>query len=194
MLQTVMQIISAALSIYMIAIVVRVVMTWFGGANYGRVMEILARFTDPYLEFFRRMRIFRIGHIDFSPVVAIISLSVLSNVVLQIGYTARVSLGYILAILLNSLADAAGFFLFILIALAGIRAVALFANARPNRFWMMLDQLLEPISFKLAQSIRRPDTSYKSMLLLFVGLGIAVLIVGNFAINAAVYGLVQLPV
>jgi YggT family protein len=189
-----MQIISAAFSIYMIAIVVRVVMTWFGGAQYGRVMEYLSRVTDPYLEFFRRMGVFRLGHIDFSPVIAIISLSILSNVALQIGYTARVSVGYILAIILDSLADAAGFFLFIFMVLAGIRAVALMAGANTtNRFWMMLDQLLEPLSFRLVKTIRRPETTYRNALFLFVGLSLVVLILGNFVVNAAVNGLAMLP-
>ena len=64
-MQQVMRFISGALSVYMILIFIRVLMTWFQGANYGRAMEILRSVTDPYLYWFRRFPFLRAGSMDF---------------------------------------------------------------------------------------------------------------------------------
>jgi len=53
MIQTVSRIISSLLTLYMMIIFVRIVMTWFSGVSYGRVQAFLASLTDPYLSWFR---------------------------------------------------------------------------------------------------------------------------------------------
>ena len=54
MIQSVFSVATAALSLYMWAIFIRIILTWFRGLNTARAEEYLARITDPYLNWFRR--------------------------------------------------------------------------------------------------------------------------------------------
>jgi YggT family protein len=194
-MQQVFQFISTIISIYMIILLVRIVMSWFGGMQYGRVMDFLSRITDPYLNAFRGMRFLRIGQVDFSPVVAIIALSVLSNIFLTLGYAGTITLGLILALIVDQLASAAGFFLVIFLILIAVRLIALFANVdATGRFWMFLDHLLEPASARLADKVTRTPMSYRNGLFLLGGTILATVIVGSFVMDYVVLGLRSLPV
>lgn len=195
MLQTVMRAASALISLYMIVIFIRIVITWFRGATYGKAMDVLASITDPYLNFFRRFTFLRIGNIDFSPVIAIIALSVLSNIFTTIGFAGHVTVGLVFAMVISALASAAGFFLVIFLALAGMRLVAMAVNANTaSRFWIIIDQILEPITYRFAQTVNRGrPTSYRHALLLFVAVLVVTLILGKVALGALVGVLARLP-
>ncbi|WP_319563210.1 YggT family protein [Marispirochaeta sp.] len=92
-MQQVMRFISGALSVYMILIFIRVLMTWFQGASYGRAMEILRSITDPYLYWFRRFPFLRTGAMDFSPLAALIVLVIILNITNRIALTGNISPG-----------------------------------------------------------------------------------------------------
>ncbi len=180
MLQPVMRFLGAAISIYMVIILIRIVMTWFPGAVYGRTFEILQRITDPYLNLFRGARFLRIGYVDFSPLAAIILLSVLNNIVTTIGYTGAVSLGFVLATAVSAIASAISFFLTLFLILTAIRLLGTFIRSDSfGQFWMTLDRLLEPMSYRLSRSIIRDrELSYRMAL---TTMGVSILIVLFFA-------------
>lgn len=60
--------------IYSYALIVYILMSWFPGARESVIGQFLARICEPYLEVFRRF-IPPLGMIDFSPIVAIITLN-----------------------------------------------------------------------------------------------------------------------
>ncbi|MFT8458556.1 MAG: YggT family protein [Liquorilactobacillus ghanensis] len=74
----VLTIINRLFELYSLAIVVYVLMSWFPNAQQSRFGEILARFCQPYLDFFERF-IPPIGGISFSPIVALIALQFIQN-------------------------------------------------------------------------------------------------------------------
>ncbi|MFP4429655.1 MAG: YggT family protein [Spirochaetota bacterium] len=196
MLQPVMRFLGAAISIYMVIILVRIVMTWFPGAVYGRTFEILQRITDPYLNLFRGARFLRIGYVDFSPLAAIILLSVLNNVVTTIGYTGKVSLGFVLATVVSAIASAISFFLTLFLILTAIRLLGTFIQSDSfGQFWMTLDRLLEPMSYRLSRSIIRDrELSYR-MALTTMGVSILiVLFVGGLLLDFLIPALAALPI
>ena len=70
------ELLCSALWIYVIAIIVRLVLSWFPlspGSVMERVNDVLRRVTDPLLEPLRRV-IPPLGPIDISPMIAIIGL------------------------------------------------------------------------------------------------------------------------
>lgn len=63
-----------ALTIYSWALIIYIFMSWFPGARESSFGEALGKICEPYLEIFRRF-IPPLGMIDFSPIVAILVLS-----------------------------------------------------------------------------------------------------------------------
>lgn len=73
MLVQIYYLIETAFQIYMYALIIYILMSWFPGARESTFGEFLGRICEPYLEQFRRF-IPPLGMIDFSPLVAIIVL------------------------------------------------------------------------------------------------------------------------
>jgi YggT family protein len=79
------------LLIYTILIFIRVLMSWFTRIPYNRALNAFLEFvretTDPYLNLFRRfVPMVRIGPgaLDLSPIVAIIVLSIVGRIVVNL--------------------------------------------------------------------------------------------------------------
>ncbi len=62
-----------AFSVYFMAIIIYILMSWLPGARESTFGQALASICEPYLEIFRRI-IPPLGMIDISPIVAIILL------------------------------------------------------------------------------------------------------------------------
>ena len=73
------------LDIYMILLIVRILLSWFPTINWvDPPFSILSQLTDPYLNVFRSF-IPPLGGIDFSPILAIFLLQVVSRLLLSLG-------------------------------------------------------------------------------------------------------------
>jgi len=192
----VFRIISMLISLYMIVIIVRIVLTWFSGMAYhGRVFDFLFRITDPYLDFFRRFRWLRFGSVDFSPVAAILTLSIVGNVLNSIAIIGAITVGIVLAIIVSALASAVGFFLILFLVLTVIRLIGFLMNANTaNRFWLTLDHIIEPAVYRFTRFIIRGRTvTYQNGLLIFGGLTLAVVVLGDILIGRLEQLLIRLP-
>lgn len=179
----------------MIVIIVRIMLTWFGGGSFGRPMEVLSRITDPYLNLFRRSGRTQFSGIDFSPVIAILVLSIVGSSLNTIAAFGHITVGIILAIALSAVAQAAGFFLVLLLILAAVRLIGLFANANTaGRFWLVLDHIVEPIVYRFTRFfLRTTNLAYRNSLLIFGGSCLVVLIGGKIVVNLLIRLLIGLP-
>jgi YggT family protein len=195
MLQDIMRFISTAISIYMLIIFIRIVMTWVQGASYGRAMHIIASITDPYLNLFRGIRFLQVGYVDFSPIVAIITLSIVSNITTQIAYAGTVTVGLVLAFTLSAVASAVFFFITIFVVITLIRLVGIWLGANSTgRFWITLDRILQPLTFRMLERFGRSESlTYPQALMAFAAVLIIVLILGRFLVSHAVGALAQIP-
>jgi YggT family protein len=155
MFSSVMTACSTIVSVYTLIIIVRIMMSWFAGAPaYGRVFRFLAAITDPYLNFFRRFRFFRLGPFDFSPVLALILLSVAGNIFLSLAAFRQVTLGLVLALLVSRLWAAAAFFIGLYIFLVALRIIGLVARLNSaSPFWRYVDMILNPVLAPLARLV-----------------------------------------
>lgn len=167
-MQAVMRFISGALSVYMILIFIRVLLTWFQGAAYGRPMEILRSVTDPYLNWFRRFPFLRAGSMDFSPIAGIMVLVIILNIANRIAFTGTITLGIILAIIVGSIWNAVGWILTFFFILALIRFITLLMGvSMVSPFIQTLDIILAPILRLISRLILRGrDVTYQTGLAL----------------------------
>lgn len=183
-----MRIVTAALSLYMLLIMFRILLTWFQGPNLGRPVEIIRSITDPYLSWFRRFHFLRIGNFDFSVIVAIIVLSVAASITTRLAAAAVVTFGLVLAIIIARVASAVSFFLVLFLILAVVRLLGSVFNANTaGRFWITVDHLLEPVVHRIVHALTRGRfISYRNALLIFSALIVVVLLVGGFLVDGLV--------
>lgn len=188
--------ISAVLTLYMFVIVFRILMSWFPGRDFGKPGLILHRATDPYLNFFRRARFMRIGYVDLSPILAITVLSVATYVFSTLAVAGTVSLGMVLALIIAQLGGTAVFLMWLITAIMLVRAVAILMGARGDtRIWMTLDQLLQPITYRIITRLFRDRFfTYRNALLVTTALGAVTALALRIGVNVLATLAYQIPV
>src|SRR6056297_1098680 len=140
------RILATILSVYMILIFVRVLLTWFSGVNFGKPYQLIASVTDPYLNYFRRFRFLQVGSVDFSPIAGLLVLVVFLNIFNTLALYGKISVGIILAIVLRALWSAVSFLLTLFIVLIVIRFVASLMRANTvHPFIRTIDYLVTPL-------------------------------------------------
>ncbi len=78
-------VISTFIGIYTLLLVIRVLLTWFPNVNwFDPPFSILGQLTDPYLNLFRSI-IPPLGGMDFSPMLAIIVLQMISQILRSVA-------------------------------------------------------------------------------------------------------------
>ncbi|KQU60444.1 YggT family protein [Rossellomorea marisflavi] len=82
------QVLNSLLNIYMWALIIYILMSWFPNARETSIGQILARICEPYLEQFRKF-IPPLGMIDISPIVAFIVLRLAGNGLDQLYFWIR---------------------------------------------------------------------------------------------------------
>ena len=196
MLQPLLRAMSSLISIYMILIFVRIMLTWFHTGQTGRIVFYLARVTDPYLNYFRRIPLFRESMVDFSPILAILTLSIFNNVLTRVAYAGNVTLGFVLAMILSAVVSAASFVVFFILVIAIIRLVGFLTRANSaTPFWVALDRILQPLAHKLVDKFGGGrSTSYQNALMIFAASAFLVVLVGNFLAGTLMSFLLQLPI
>ena len=191
-----MRFVGAVISVYMLLIFIRILLTWFSGPSLGKPLEILAKITDPYLNYFRRLRFLRADRFDFSPVVAIIVLSVFSNIAYRLAIFGTITLGIILSVIISALWSAFSFFLMFFFILIAIRFVGDLVGVNTlNSIWMTLDQILQPFVYKISRGITRSaKLNYRNSLLFTAGILLLTFLLGGYLIRGLTGLLVQLPI
>lgn len=75
----IIQSLAGFLQIYSVLLIIRILLSWFPNLNwYNPPLSILSQITDPYLNIFRSF-IPPLGGIDFSPMLAIFALQIVSS-------------------------------------------------------------------------------------------------------------------
>jgi YggT family protein len=151
-----LSVISGALMLYSTLIFIRIILSWFSGINFGRFYIYLCRLTDPYLLWFTRFKFLRAGNIDLSPIVALATLSVVSNIVSKMASSGRVTFGFVLSLLLSVVWSAISFIIVFFIAVIGLRLVAYIISANTyTPFWKVVDYLSRPVIFNINRILFR---------------------------------------
>lgn len=194
-MDVILRVISSVLSVYMLLIFVRILLTWFSGASFGRPQELLRRVTDPYLNIFRRISFLKTERMDFSPIAAVITIVIVANIVNTLRAYGQITFGIILALIISAIWSAAFFILGFFFILTTVRLISiLIGRTSFNPFWQTVDRLVNPmLAFIQRTLFRSRQLSYKTMLVLGVlSLG-GTAIIGRIIIRLLAGWLQRLP-
>jgi YggT family protein len=194
-MRVIMNILASLTGLYMLLAFVRIMLSWFGSAQYGKPVEILGRITDPYLDWWRRTVPIRAGALDLSPIAGMVFLSLLQNIFAVTARFGSISLGIILAIVLSAvwsaLSSLLGFFIIVLI----LRFIAYITNRNIyGVFWHIVDLISQPILYRINRLFfKNRIINYLSSLILSTLFLLALLIAGSLAVGKGSELLLRLP-
>ena len=182
-MSTLFSVLGAVVGGYSILVIIRVLLSWFQGPAYGKPVEMLRAVTDPYLNFFRPFPL-RLGNFDLSPVAALAVLQVAQHIFASLARSGRVTVGFVLSLLLGIAWSVFSFLLGFCLILLVLRAIAYFTNRNIySPFWSIVDNLAKPVQYRIGRFIfgRRLVhysteilVSAAALLLLRIGIGLAV--------------------
>lgn len=140
------RLLSAVLVIYILLICIRMLLSWFPGAAYGRPWQLLSRATDPYLAVFRGLSFLRRGMFDFTAIAAILVLVVALDLVTAIQRYGRLTAGILLGSLVGALWSGLSFLVLLFLVLAVLRALLLlFLRGRESPYSGLLATMVAPV-------------------------------------------------
>lgn len=156
---TLAKIVSSLVSLYMVLCIIRIFFSWIPSLTDTKWGKLIARLTDPYLNLFRGFSLFRTTAVDFSPIVALAVLSVLNNLFMTLSYAVRITLGFILSLLLDAAWSAISFLLGFFLVISLIRIIGFLARiAVLHPLWQILDGIINPLLFRINRIIYRGRT------------------------------------
>jgi len=153
-MRVIMGLLATLISLYSLLIIIRIMLTWFSNAQYGRPVQILAAITDPYLDWWRRNFNLKAGVLDLSPIAALAFLSIVQTVCSSISRQGRVSLGIILAVCLSAVWSAFSFIIGFSFIVLVLRFIAYMSNSNMySTFWQIVDSISRPIMYRINRII-----------------------------------------
>lgn len=161
----ILSLLSAVVTIYTILCVIDILLSWFPNAKHSGFGKFLSSICDPYLNLFSKIKFLRIGNIDFSPIISIGILSLLSSILAGVTSTGRIYLGGILGTIIQMIWSVVSMFLFIILIFSFIRWITLASNKR-SAFWDQVDSFIQKIAYKISKPFSRGVISYKQALLI----------------------------
>ena len=196
MIPTILSIISALLTLYTILCFASVIMTWIPGAKFTKVGKIISSICDPYMNFFSKKGLFRFGSIDFSPILSLGLLSLLSTIIGGIQSTGRIYIGGILRTILFSLWGIVQSLVGLLFLLILIRWIALLFSHGVTPYdsiWTRFDQMLNRFVYKISGTFYRRPINYQNALLISWIVLIVFELTGTILVNVLASLCTKLP-
>lgn len=196
-MQQLFTLIASLLSFYSFIIFIRIIFSWINmrGNNYGpsqnKIVAFLYKITDPYLNWFRRFKFLQIGFMDFSTILAIVSLYFVANIFTVLGTTGSITITIIAIILLNAVKSLISSILTIFTIIIIIRIVFIQLNKYSNIFYN-LDGYIEPWVRRFSNIFTKKFTSYKVNLIILTLSMIATQFAVSFILNSVIRFLAQL--
>jgi YggT family protein len=189
-------IVNVILIAYVFVLSLRIVLGWIAPQALGRAWDLLTAVTDPYLKFFGRMRFLRGSLFDFSPIAAVIVLVVLIDLVNQLLYYSRITLGFFLASVLSAAWSGARFLLLLFLIVGLLRTIPLvFRGTSGAPLWKVVDTIMKPIVEWVMKVFRLGARSgHTQHLLLTVGLLFVAWLIGEILVHQIVTLFQMLPI
>lgn len=186
MISALLTIISLFIVVFTIFCFINILLSWIPGAKFTRFGKLVSAICDPYMNFFSKWGWFRVRNLDFSPIISIGLLTLISSILGQITATGRISFGNILATILSMCWNICSslFGLFFLVVF--IRWIILLINHGDtdyNSIWYQVDNFVGNFCRKLSGTIIRKPHKYETSLLItwisiLLTLGIATKLIG----------------
>ena len=172
-------------SLYTMLIVVDIILKWIYSGPKGRGTMMISQLTDPFLNFFKRFRISRIGYIDISPLLAVLTLSIINQILGRIRELGSITFWAIIAIIISSIWNVIMTLLLAVLVVAVVRYLFLmFTTNKMNSFANACDAFFIPLSSRIASVfIKNASSSYQLNLIISIIVVAVLLTVGSFSIT-----------
>jgi YggT family protein len=192
----VLRTVSAVISAYLFLILIRVLLTWFQGVEYGKPYQLICSLTDPYLNYFRRFSFLRLSMLDLSPIAGMLVLVVVLDLLTRIIQQGKLSVGLVLAVIVSSVWSAVSFLLTLFIILTVIRFVMSLSGVNSvGAFVRTVDMLVSPLLEKVRKTFfKKRFVTYNTILATTGVILIALSIAGRFLIAMLTGLLLGLPI
>ena len=175
---------ASAVSLYSLLCIVRVFFTWVPDLNYSPFGKLLARICDPWLNAFRKFNFTRNSPVDISPVISVGVLIMISSVFKQIAHSRSFSPLVIVAVIVQMAWSVISSLLTFFNILLLVRLIAELLNRTQSRIWYNVDQVLNPIIYKIpAFFVRGRFIRPKTAMLTTLVCGVAVQIILGLSIT-----------
>ena len=189
--------IGGVIGLYSLLIIVRIILTWFPGqALETKPVQVLAKATDPYLDWWRSSLNLKLGFMDLSPLVALSALSVVQFFCNFIAANGRITLGICLAAVVSSVWSIISFVLGFCFVAIIIRFIGYMANAgNSGTFWQIVDNISKPIISRVTRLFfGNKFVNYIKGILVSAAATGAVWVVGRIIVNVVTGLLKRLPI
>ena len=183
MLNIVMNMVSALLSVYMILVIIRIFLTWFRSRGQSKAVQILISLVDPYLAVFRKISWLQVGSMDFSPMVGVILLGLFVQITSNIAQTGSFTALMLLTYLLYSLWSLCSFILDMLIIMMLVRFISTFISKKSYQIWYTIDNILNRVMAKILGIFTSKTVSFRKALIICAVLLIILRMAMRFVLN-----------
>lgn len=174
---------AGAVSLYSTLCFFRIILTWFPSLNYSAIGKFLSSICDPYLNLFSRLPL-RIGMFDFTAMIAIGILYVISSILGNISASGYISLSMILANLLSIVWSIASSIATVIMIIFIVRYLVSIFSRTSNQYdspWQRFDDAIRNMVFKICNLFTGGRSiSYKTALLIDSIAMLAILILSSF--------------
>lgn len=187
--------ISWIVSVYMFLCIIRVLQSWIPSLDQSRFGLFMRRICDPYLDIFRNIKFLRIANLDFSSILALGVLVLVSGLFGQIASYGVLRFGYILASLLRIVWSAASSVITIFNIFVVIRLVMNLLNKDyDSNLCVSIDRIVNPVKNRIFSYLfHNRIFSFRITMLILLGIGIALQFAGSFVIGLIATLFVKLP-
>jgi YggT family protein len=195
-IRSVMGLLAMLVGVYSLLVIIRIMLTWFSNAPYGRPVQILAAITDPYLKWWRQKLNLHAGTLDLSPIAAMAALSVVQTICSTMASQGRISMGIILAVCVSALWSAASFILGFCVVVLVLRFIAYMCNSNMySTFWRIIDSISQPLQYRINRIIfGRRQVRFTTGLIVSIVALVAVWAGGGLIVRLLTGFLLRLPV
>ena len=193
---SIISLLSAIVTIYTILCFINIVMSWIPGLKFTAFGRFISAATNPYMNFFSKWGLLRIGSIDFSPIISIGILSLISSILAGIQGTGRIYIGGILATIIYMLWNIISSLVGIFFLLVLIRWIVLLINKGQTSYdsgWNQIDMILNKFSYKIAGTFLKNSFNYQKSLLVTWIFFLVVIFAGRLLTAILVNLCYQLP-
>jgi YggT family protein len=192
----VLTVVNIILIAYLFILSLRIVLGWFAPQSLGRAWNLLAAATDPWLNLFSRIRFLRGNLFDFSPIAAILALVVALDLVNQLLYYGRITLGFFLASVFAAAWSGIRFLLLLFLIVGLLRTIPLAFRATAGAgLWKVVDTIMQPVVAWVTKLFRLGGRSgYTQHLLLTIGLMFVAWLLGELLVHQIVSLCQMLPI
>ncbi|MCQ2604205.1 MAG: YggT family protein [Spirochaetia bacterium] len=180
-----LEILGFVFSLYTMLLLVRIALVFITPGKENDRNSLLVKMCDPYINFFRKFKISRLGAVDIAPLLAVIVLTIINQVLGRICAEHDLTFGIASSIIISSVWNVIQSFFFIVLIIAAIRYLMLmFLSNKMNAFTGGCDAFFVPLSSKFASLfLKKSASSYQMNLIIFIIFITVVLVAGNFAMK-----------